>query len=379
MGVQVREKPKDSGVYWVFINHHGRRKAKRVGDEKTARGVAEKINAKLVLGDFRFEEKEDNTTFKEVADLWVQFPHDWKKSTRQSYKNELKNHLFPLLGKKLIRDITLKDLRLLFDKLYSEGLALPTLRLVRAPLAGVFSYALETEIIERNPVRDLTLKYKKKPFEIVPLDEKESIAFLEQAKSHLEGKYYPALLCALRTGMRVGELQALEWGNIDFEERTIEVCMSWRREGLTRTKNKKRRRIDMSPMLASVLKDHRTAQKRNAIKKGKPFPVRVFAPVGKDLMSRTAFKEAIDACCGGARIGKIRTHDLRHSYATIRLLRGHNIGDVSYQLGHSSIKITYDVYAHWIPGTFKSEVDDLDNVKPTTLQNDAIGCAGVAE
>ena len=37
----------------------------------------------------------------------------------------------------------------------------------------------------------------------------------------------------------------------------------------------------------------------------------------------------------------VKLHDLRHTYATIRLLRGHNIGDVSYQLGHSSIKITY--------------------------------------
>jgi integrase len=57
-------------------------------------------------------------------------------------------------------------------------------------------------------------------------------------------------------------------------------------------------------------------------------------------------------------------HSLRHSYATIRLMRGHNVGDVSYQLGHSSIRITYDVYAHWIPGQFKSEVDELDTMHP---------------
>jgi integrase len=43
-------------------------------------------------------------------------------------------------------------------------------------------------------------------------------------------------------------------------------------------------------------------------------------------------------------------------------MRGHNVGDVSYQLGHSSIKMTYDVYAHWIPGHHKSEVDDLDKM-----------------
>jgi integrase len=58
---------------------------------------------------------------------------------------------------------------------------------------------------------------------------------------------------------------------------------------------------------------------------------------------------------------KICVHDLRHTYATKRLLRGHNAGDVGYQLGYSSIKITFDIYGHWIPEKFKSEVDELDN------------------
>ncbi len=59
-------------------------------------------------------------------------------------------------------------------------------------------------------------------------------------------------------------------------------------------------------------------------------------------------------------LSRIRVHDLRHSYATIRLLKGHDIGDVSYQMGHSSIQITFDTYTHWIPGKFKSQIDDLD-------------------
>jgi integrase len=62
----------------------------------------------------------------------------------------------------------------------------------------------------------------------------------------------------------------------------------------------------------------------------------------------------------GMPIMKMWIHGLRHSYATIRLLKGHNIGDVSYQLGHASIKITFDVYGHWVPGSFKSQVDELD-------------------
>ena len=52
MGVRVREKPPGSGIFWVFINHNGRRKSKKIGmDEKLANKVAEKIKAKLVLGE----------------------------------------------------------------------------------------------------------------------------------------------------------------------------------------------------------------------------------------------------------------------------------------------------------------------------------------
>ena len=76
-------------------------------------------------------------------------------------------------------------------------------------------------------------------------------------------------------------------------------------------------------------------------------------------------RAVLTACLKLARLRNIRIHDLRHTYATIRLLSGHNIGDVSYQLGHSSIKITYDTYGHWLPGEFKSEVDELDKLHPS--------------
>ncbi len=77
-----------------------------------------------------------------------------------------------------------------------------------------------------------------------------------------------------------------------------------------------------------------------------------------------SFENALNRCLAAAKLRRMSIHDLRHTYATIRLLRGHNVGDVSYQLGHASIKMTYDVYTHWMPGKFKKEVDDLDNPRP---------------
>jgi integrase len=61
-------------------------------------------------------------------------------------------------------------------------------------------------------------------------------------------------------------------------------------------------------------------------------------------------------------IRAIRIHDLRHTYATLRISKGDNMADVSNQLGHHSVKLTMDVYYHWIPGKKKAEVDELDNL-----------------
>jgi len=74
---------------------------------------------------------------------------------------------------------------------------------------------------------------------------------------------------------------------------------------------------------------------------------------------RRVFNKALDK----AGLRKIRIHDLRHTYATLRLAKGDNIGDVSNQLGHHSPKLTWDIYYHWMPGKKKAEVDALDDVE----------------
>jgi len=365
MGVRVRQKIKGKGnPWWVFISHNGKRTSRKVGDKKATETVASTIRAKLQLGEFGFEDKKPVPTFKDHAKLWLALPHDWKESTRESYLNNLNKHILPDFGKMPVNEIKRKDLKFFFDKKYTEGLNLNTIKLIRAPINGILTYAVELELIESNPMRDLTLKYKKKKFELDPLTESESQLLLEQAQIFMNGDYYPPILCALRTGMRIGEIQALKWTDIDFDNRQIEVKRSYRRGRMTGTKNHKRRRVDLTLHLTETLKEHRTAQKRNALRNGKPVSEFVFSGVRDELLNRSSFKNALNRCTDKAGLRQVRTHSLRHSYATIRLMKGHNVGDVSYQLGHSSIKITYDVYAHWMPGQFKSEVDELDTLHP---------------
>ena len=126
---------------------------------------------------------------------------------------------------------------------------------------------------------------------------------------------------------------------------------------ITSTKNKKTRKVDMSNQLTEVLRELKQIQwKRLA---GKNVPQWVFAGPRDNVLCCDTLRKVKNHCLEAAGLLHIRIHDLRHTYATIRLLKGHNIGDVSYQLEHSDISTTYNIYTHWIPGKFKSEIDEL--------------------
>jgi len=161
-------------------------------------------------------------------------------------------------------------------------------------------------------------------------------------------------------------LTALQWQDIDFGKRQLEIRRSSRRGRVTDTKNRRRRRVDMTPHLTETLKKWETEQKKQALKRGEALLNDAFVFANKEgaLLCHIALANALRRCLSAAKLRQIRIHDLRHSYATIRLLKGHNIGDVSYQLGHSSISMTYDVYGHWVPGHFKSEVAEIDGLQP---------------
>jgi integrase len=315
MGVKVREKPPESGIFWVFINHNGRRKSKKIGmDEGLANEVAEKIKAKLVLGEMNIEKIEEPCPiFKDYAELWLSLPHDWKDSTRENYEFNLKLHVYPVFGKRRINEITRKYLKAFLDNLLIKGLSRSTVALVKAPISGILSYAVESEEIESNPMNDLKLKHKKRAFNVEPLTETEVEQLLDQAKIFMDGYYYPHILCALRTGLRIGEMKALKWKDIDFEKRQIEVKRSCRRGRVTGTKTDRRRRVEVTPHLAETLKKLRTEQKRFSLKNGQPVPEWVFANKKGQIFSRAAFENALNQCLKEAKFRCIRIHDLRHT------------------------------------------------------------------
>jgi len=177
-------------------------------------------------------------------------------------------------------------------------------------------------------------------------------------------RYYPLFLTLSRTGMRLSEALGLQWNEIDFNGHFIEIKQDHVENRTTTPKSGKKRRVEMSPQLEMVLNNYLTQCKRDALQKGwgKISKWVFHNQEGKRLDAGNLRTRIHYKICEKAKLRSIRIHDLRHSYATIRISAGHNLADVSRQLGHASIKITVDTYYYWIPNQTNREVDELDNL-----------------
>ena len=258
MGVRIREKPKASGVWWVFIHHAGRRTSRRVGDQEAAEEVARQIQARLTLGqDALPERKTSAPTFEEQHKVFEKTYVNTavRHSTRLSYVNNYKNHVLPALGKTKLDEITRQDTKNFVASLVEKGLARATIAIIIAQLSAMLSQAQEDGIIHQNPAAKLNKFYKNAPAArpIEPLTADEARALLQAALNRYPA-HYPMLLCALHTGMRIGELVGLQWGDIDFLGKFLTVRRNIVRRQINETKTGKIRRIDLSDALLETLR-----------------------------------------------------------------------------------------------------------------------------
>jgi len=364
MGVTVKEKK--PGEWWVFINHQGKRKAKKIGrDKRTAQEVAKKIEARLALGEFFLDDKKEVPTFKHYAKKWFTGYGEskLKSSTLTIYGFYLKKHVFPIFGDKKIDSITRPDIKdFIFQK--TKELGTGSVKNLINLMSGIFSAALEDEIIKVNPASRMGKAMPKldRKASINPFTREEGRTFLEAVKKHFPG-YYELFLTALRTGLRLGELLALQWGDVDFNGRFIEVRRNFVMGRFTTPKNNKIRHVDISEQLMAALKELRARRKAETLRKGwGEVPALLFinnsgGVLCGGFLRKHIFKKALEK----AGLREIRLHDLRHSFASMLLQQGASLVYVKDQMGHSSIQITVDTYGHLVPGANRNEVNKLDD------------------
>lgn len=267
-----------------------------------------------------------------------------KPSSYQAYQRQISAHLLPCLGNDLLSEITPPRILAFVEGMEAAGFAWATVKGVFRLLKAALRHAHEAGLLPRNPCRNIRVQPWEKPEQRV-LNRSEQEALRHACISQGE---LPALV-GLYTGMRLGEVCALKWTDIDWEKRTISVKRTAQRTtrsgGELRTeltvgapKSRRSRRVLPVPEFLLAL------LKAAWIAAGKAQGY-LFGKGGRAAEPRTLQRRFRRLSRALGLIG-VHFHTLRHSFATRLMELGIDVQTVSALLGHQSARTTLDFYGH---------------------------------
>lgn len=373
MAVKVKQR---KGKWWVFIDHRGKRKAKCVGSKQAAQTAAKKIEARLTLGDFTLLEDKPQRPFDAYFRNWLDtyVKAHCKERTYDLYLRAFEQHLLPRFRQQDINGITREEVKHLAYDLLAQQKARSTVKNILAPIREMFNHAIEDGHAAVNPALRILKRsrtgdgeqQRKANF----LTREELGTLLHTCQEHFSTSY-PFVSLLARTGMRLGEAVALQWGDLDFAGRFIEVRHTLGYGKLTTPKSGKGRRVDMSRQLTETLKAMLLERKKETLKHGwGAVPEWVFISEEGTPLDACNFRNRIwYKLLTKTGLHHIRIHDLRHTFASLLIQQGESLAYVKEQLGHGSIQITVDTYGHLVPGGNRQAVDKLDGLENETIRN----------
>lgn len=299
-----------------------------------------------------------------------------KKNTVETYRIIYKKHIKKSLGSRKIKEVRPEMIQRLYNSLKKDGSSKAMIQTVGTILHSMFQQAYKNEMIQKNPVSMATIpkmKNKKEP-RVMTLEEQK--LFMEYAKNEEIGDICELFLS---TGLRSGELRGLEWEDIDFKNKVVHVtgtlCYStetgWRKD-TPKTRTSKRD-IPMLNNVEILLKRVKRRQMERKLYMGdkwqtvKGFENLVFLDVSGLPMYQSSLRSKIDKIQGkivkdGHEFERITPHTFRHTFATRCIENGVPPQVLKGILGHSSLSMTMDLYAHVLPDTKAKELQKIANL-----------------
>ena len=187
---------------------------------------------------------------------------------------------------------------------------------------------------------------------------------------------YAPILIAVTTGLRRGELLGLKWSDIDLTDRFLHVRRSVEQvRGDVRVKapktEKSSRKVTLPRITVTELQRHSLLQKKDRLRLGPIYSDAdwVFSREDGAIWNPDTFTRAFRRLLRDSKLDSIRFHDLRHTHATQLLKDGIFIKVVSERLGHSSVQITLDTYAHVLPSMQDEAAERIDSAISDLLRN----------
>ncbi len=284
--------------------------------------------------------------------------------TLDGYQSIIERHLIPALGHVQLKHLNPQAIQAYYGKA-CERLSARTVHHQHRVLSQSLKYAVRQGYLGRNPVElvDPPSPRKKVMHTLTPLE----VEVLLEAAS--DSYYYPVIYTAVSTGLRQAELLGLRWRDVNLASISIAQVL-YKRRSICQFKepktNHSRRSVAMTPKLLLFLKEYRTEREAlyRKLGKGLTLDALVFASVEGNPIDPGVLTHAFNRIAARAGLENIRFHDLRHTFASIMLLRGAKPKVISEALGHSSVAFTMDVYSHIIEGMQSDAMALLDEVLP---------------
>ena len=308
------------------------------------------LHKKAELVDSFYGQKCSNGFFlKDWLPYWLRSERlgSIKFSSYQTYYNQIYSHLIPELGHFQLSQLTSEMICHMISHLEKKGLAYLTIKSLLRLLSASLRFAQEEGYIQRNPCLRVKLH---------PQEEQEQRVLTRSEQERLRNtaklqKDLPTLL-SLYTGMRLGEICALKWRDIDWDNRTITVKRTAQRvfcadSSAQRTllmigtpKSKRSHRLLPLPdFLFKMLEEFYRKLEEKTV------PEFIFGKNDRPAEPRTIQRQ-FERLSKEADLKKTHFHTLRHSYATRLMEFGVDIQTISVLLGHQSARTTLDFYGH---------------------------------
>ena len=308
-----------------------------------------------------------NLTLEKYFAEWIERKKTTtKENTLLTYKSFYQKHLNPTLGNRKIISIERREVQKLQSDLL-EVLNPNTINIVFKVLRAVLNDAVKDRIITENVASGIkTVKAdqeKATDTKHRALTPEEQAAFMNA----LQGNYYYNFIALmLYTGIRSGEASALLWSDIDYKNNVIHISKTLTRDskrkyviGNTPKTESGNRIIPLNDDIEKVL------EQQKAINKILPFPTtNIFATINDKLVTAQQVNKAISDTLkaldqDGHHIEPFTSHALRDTFATRYIEQGGNMNTLKVLLGHSSITMTMDLYAHVLPDTKAEEMNRI--------------------
>ena len=275
-----------------------------------------------------------------------------KFATQRNYRHLIRRHLFSVFGDQPLCDIKRQHIQgFVTEKMIRQKFAWKTSLHLRNLVSKIFATAVDWEYVPANPASGVKLPPRplRQPLRFLTSD--DVIRLLKA----LEGPERTLVLTAVLTGMRIGELLALHWRNVDFERKTIRVREAVY-EGHNSTPKTQGgvRDVPIGPALEQALRQHGARSRTSD--DSLVFPSRT----GTHLRPGNLLRRHLQAACARAELPRFSWHDFRRTHATLLSDMGEPLKTAQAQLGHASLSTTAEFYAQAVPASQRAAVERLE-------------------